>query len=617
MHKEQHLKRLEKQFQTTAASARNFQSTGKWITIDSATGHKTFYYMEGNKPLFLHSPVLPVAEAEKWVEQIQNVKPETHVIFFGLGFGYHIEAFHRRYPQIRFSVFEPDAEVFDLFLTHKSLKDNFPWGNVTELSVSEKPAAFFASIRRLIDKISNALVLVWPGCASIYKEEYIRFNQVLKQTVQHKQQNMAVTQRFEKHWTMNSLANFKYILSTPNFVHSGASYLCGKPAILVAAGPSLDDEIENLRYIKQNGLAYIFSVGSAINTLIEHGVYPHAAFTYDPQAHNINVIRKIIDRNISSIPLVFGSTVGKSTLPHYPGPMHHLIISQDAISQSLLKPKDGGVLGVIHDAPSVAVIALQCLIQMRCSHIILVGQNLAFRDDAYYAQGVPYGKGRTSDDNNAILVEDVYGGQIYSKPSLIKIKKEMEVYLQMLPQASVINTTRGGAHIAGTVFQQLNEVMKELSQSIVDDSWLMVSGGGAAAYDLGHMKENGQELQAAQARFEQLYSALEKVMYGMGESVQKHDEQKLKDAFPLFDDIFDKLLKNPFFQTYIQPRNRVALEVLYSKVGSVKTETRIREKGLKILRFFGDYLIQCKNDYAQIKNEVEAFQIFIKEYRET
>jgi len=34
-----------------------------------------------------------------------------------------------------------------------------------------------------------------------------------------------------------------------------------KPAILVSAGPSLDYEIENLRYIKENGLAYISQSG--------------------------------------------------------------------------------------------------------------------------------------------------------------------------------------------------------------------------------------------------------------------------------------------------------------------------------------------------------------------
>lgn len=70
----------------------------------------------------------------------------------------------------------------------------------------------------------------------------------------------------------------------------------GKPAIIVAAGPSLSEEFEHLKFIKENGLAYIFSVGSAINALIEHGIYPDAACTYDPKERNQNVIRIIKDR---------------------------------------------------------------------------------------------------------------------------------------------------------------------------------------------------------------------------------------------------------------------------------------------------------------------------------
>lgn len=74
-----------------------------------------------------------------------------------------------------------------------------------------------------------------------------------------------------------------------------------------------------------------------MNTLVEHGIYPHGTFSYDPNEHNVNVIQKVIDKRIDSIPLIFGSTVGKHTLDHYPGRLMHIIISQDELSKHVLR----------------------------------------------------------------------------------------------------------------------------------------------------------------------------------------------------------------------------------------------------------------------------------------
>src|SRR5690606_2967005 len=105
-------------------------------------------------------------------------------------------------------------------------------------------------------------------------------------------------------WILNSMKNFKEVLSTPNILLEKRGAFKDKPAILVAAGPSLNEEIENIRYIKENGLAYIFSVGSAINTLMHHNIYPHAATTYDPTVKNQIVFEKVKEKEIIEIPMI-------------------------------------------------------------------------------------------------------------------------------------------------------------------------------------------------------------------------------------------------------------------------------------------------------------------------
>jgi len=83
------------------------------------------------------------------------------------------------------------------------------------------------------------------------------------------------------------------VLSTPNILIEKKEQVRGKTAIIVAARTSLNEDIEDIRHIKGNGLAYIFSVGSSINTLIYHNIYPDASTTYNPGGFNQEVLEKI------------------------------------------------------------------------------------------------------------------------------------------------------------------------------------------------------------------------------------------------------------------------------------------------------------------------------------
>src|SRR5690606_9070724 len=139
--------------------------------------------------------------------------------------------------------------------------------------------------------------------------------ETIKSLLQNRKSSIATDVSFQKRWTINSIKNFPIVLKTPNVLQDfDKNVFKDKPAIIVAAGPSLNEEFANLKYIKDNGLAYIFSVGSDINALIEHGIYPDAACTYDPKERNQHVIKIIKDRNIKEIPLILGSSVGYETL---------------------------------------------------------------------------------------------------------------------------------------------------------------------------------------------------------------------------------------------------------------------------------------------------------------
>jgi hypothetical protein len=128
----------------------------------------------------------------------------------------------------------------------------------------------------------SGIVIDLPAYKKIFPEQSRDFFTVFENHLRERSVALNTLSAFEKRWTINSIKNFMEILTTPNILLEKMNFFYNKPAIMVASGPSLEDEIENLRKIKKEGLAYIFSVGSALNALIRHDVYPHAACTYDP-----------------------------------------------------------------------------------------------------------------------------------------------------------------------------------------------------------------------------------------------------------------------------------------------------------------------------------------------
>lgn len=87
--------------------------------IETRTGMPTIQVNKDDRSRFLHSKYDPKSEAEKFIEQFQeNMGDYDHVLFYGVGLGYHIEAFTKRNPMFNFSIYEPKINIFKLYADH-------------------------------------------------------------------------------------------------------------------------------------------------------------------------------------------------------------------------------------------------------------------------------------------------------------------------------------------------------------------------------------------------------------------------------------------------------------------------------------------------------------------
>lgn len=585
---------------------------GVVTVLPSRDGVPTLTVEHQGKSLFLHSKYNPLEEAEQFVQQFTDVDQYKHVFFYGIGLGYHVEAFLKKNPGIPFTLYEPTPEIFIHFLNRVSLPQLPAECKNLFLEVSTTHSELF--LKKFVEEINEEVLLVQlPSYERLFKEKAEQFSKSFKSILENKKMSLNVNVSYEKRWIYNSLINLEDTIKTPNILLEKQDIFKDKPIILVAAGPSLQDEIEHLKYIKNHGLAYIFSLGTAVNALIANGIHPDAACTYDPTQLNQKVFQKINDESIIDIPLIYGSSVGFEVLKHYVGPKIHMITTQDTISSYYLVPKDKRPLEKIQDAGTISVIALQLLYKLKAKLVILVGQNLAFRNNLVYSAGArvtkPTEEVMESDRKHLVVVESVDGDQIQSNREYMLMKTQIEDCLKFRTDMEVINTTQGGAKIAHTSFKSLEEVMNtRLTERVVNAEWSRPEG---YCYDIKHAQKQAFEMKNEYEQILKYYKQITSVFNEINRCKEHKDKNRLGKTFLKFDKLIIKILHNPFFVTFIKPMNRVQEELLLKNIEKIKYQNDFIAKAEMILQNFGKFLYGCQVDTAAIAPMFEAIQNYI------
>lgn len=579
---------------------------------NTRNGDKTLWIEKEGKKIYIHSRYNPIREAETLIEEYGDIEDNTTVVFYGIGLGYHIDLFLKKYPNVNYYIYEPVPEMLYAYLSNKSLKD-LPNKNLMDIVLGndrETTTNFLNNVIKRTEK--NTILVELPVHKQVFPEEYQEFSILFKDMIKDKRRNLKIDFAFQERWILNSMINFKEVLNTPNILLEKKGMFKGKPVILVAAGPSLNEEIENVRHIKENGLAYIFSVGSAINTLIHHDIYPHAACTYDPTVNNQKVFAKVKEKGIKDIPMIFGSSVGYETLIGYPGNKYHMITSQDTVSNYYLKNEDGSTISIVQDAPSIAVVTLQLLYEMGFSPIILVGQNLAYRGKERHSEGVYYSREVTEEEmKKGIWVKDVYGNEVLTNEGFNSMRQQMEHYIKNFPGINVINTTKGGAHIEGTSFVELQTVIDEyLTERVIEDNWLE---GSKTQYDKEYIKNQSEKMDRAYKRSFKLMDEYYELLSTIESLINNRNFKQAENMYTKLDKIFKKIEQNDFFKTFILPMNRVQYKILADSIDSLNEEKNPTEKGKKIVKSFRNFMDLCRKSVDWVEKIYEAMKKEIKD----
>lgn len=581
------------------------------VELETAkNGDSTLVIQVNGRRMYVHSKYNPTDEAQQFISQYEEMDEYEHVFFYGVGLGYHIDAFCNMYPDKHITLYEPEAQIMFKYLSRKSLND-FSNKQLNSVFVEDNPTQVEQFLTNFVNNLNEKLLLIQlPSYERSFENKFKAFSEIFKRVVSHKISNFEVNSTFEKRWTFNSMLNLPTTLKTPNVQMQKQHYFKGKPAIIVAAGPSLQEEIENLRKIKEEGSAYIFSVGTAINALISNGIKPDAACTFDPSNLNRKVFEKLHLLAISDIPLIYGTTVAYEVLKDYLGPKLHMITSQDKVANFYLRMKDGKQADVVYDAASIAVVTLDLLSKLKCNPIILVGQNLAFKNNKNYAEDANVFRINDvseSEKTNAILVEGVNGDQVQTTKEFNFMREQIEVLTNSITDLEVINTTSGGAKIASTLYMPLKEIMeKKLDNKVVDDNWFAPEEW---CYDAQYAIEQAKVLKDEKELLLECFNQATRLFNEIHRAADLRNVKKLGKLFPKFDELFaKKILKNRYFLIFIQPMNGVLFDLLSQKVDKMRLENDYVAKARLIIQEFGKFIYSCHVDALNFEDLFRVIQ---------
>ncbi|HMG24431.1 MAG TPA: 6-hydroxymethylpterin diphosphokinase MptE-like protein [Kofleriaceae bacterium] len=200
---------------------------------------------------------------------------------------------------------------------------------------------------------------------------------------------------FSRTWVEQGAANLPSLARWPSIAAVGERF-AGLPMIIVAPGPSLARNVDQLHHAR--GKAIITAFSRSLKPVLAAGVVPDLVVTVDPQ----DVRYHFADCDLSRSCLVNAATV-HPTLFELPAQRFMTMSANCTIDDWIFEAI--GDAAVVPGGGSVATSALSLALAWGCDPIVFLGLDLSFPGGAYYVATSADGGARVEvDDRGAVRV---------------------------------------------------------------------------------------------------------------------------------------------------------------------------------------------------------------------
>ena len=384
---------------------------------------------------YYHSNVNPLKEASDFARYYYQPGCEDYVIW-GLGLGYHVREMLRLDDGIQLTIYESDMDVIYHCLNAVDMSTYLGMASVTLIYDPQ-----FTKIIDTLEKITENFILHYPSLRHI-ENERIRQQMEMFFIRDSGKRNVAIL--FEN----NSRENFK---NMDGYVDELRPAFEGKDVVIVAAGPSLDKNVELLKKKKPNMV--IVAVETVFRKLVNLGVSVDYMIVADA---NSRIYGHLVGLENQPIPMLYLSTAYKGFAKNYQGPKY-LICQSGYDKAEELAEKNGWKL--YETGGSVSTTALDVCISLGAKSIAFIGLDLAYTGGHAHATGAAAREATGLEDMQQVPA--VAGGTVATSKLFIMYNKWIENRIKKEDVTMpIFDATEGGAIVPGLSVITLKEFME-------------------------------------------------------------------------------------------------------------------------------------------------------------
>jgi hypothetical protein len=443
----------------------------RWVVTTSPDGPVLQLRTATGALVAAHSRRQPAAEAARLVDDAlggRNCPPFAMVI--GAGLGAAVATLLDRDAMVRVLVVEPDPSGAAALLGHRDWTTDIAGGRLLVL-IGPDYRGVERAWRFVPASEAAPLILVHPVLAREYPDDARRAAAIGTRVLGDARANAGAEAALAGPYLLNTIANLG-VVAHEGDVDALAGAFDDVPAIVAAAGPSLDRVIADLRRLQDRAL--VIAVDTALRPLLAQGVVPHLAVAVDPSERNARHLSNLDGAGATWF--VAEPGVHSNAFPAFTGRTFTFRVGDNHPWPWLTSL--GVRRGTLAAWGSVLVSALDLAIRVGARPIAIVGADLA------YTAGQPYCRGTVFEEDWAREVAvgerltdvwarvrnragaqeqpDVHGRPVATLPHLVAFRDRL---LDQIGSGGrrIVNATGGGIlHGRGLEISSLDAVIAQL-----------------------------------------------------------------------------------------------------------------------------------------------------------
>ncbi len=416
----------------------------------------------------LNSKYNPKEASMQYISQFK--KEGSYSVFFLLGFGdgRSIEALAQTLDEtMTLIVYEPSVAIFQKTLETFDYTDLLKKKNVYLIVESENMLQEYLESGISFNNIRMLRLGILPNYDSIYPKECKHMLETMIYFMNKTKIYRNTIYNFREEFAAHALSNmYDYLWQTDTHYlkkRLAEEDLSDVPAIIVAAGPSLNKNVQELKQAK--GKALILVVDAALRAVVNAGITPDLGITIDARVPE----RFFEGINISAFPFAFEAISKEDIVRKHTGKHFYDDFPCNIIAKIVMEKKKY-CLEEIPTGGSISTSAFSLVKALGFKKIVFIGQDLAFTGGQTYNSGLKMEQKEDEQYQKKRVIVQVKGNDgtmLDTDYQMDMYRKWIENEILKLPEdITVINATEGGAKIEGAKVMTLKEVIDSCTKEI-------------------------------------------------------------------------------------------------------------------------------------------------------